>query len=317
MAEFNELIDRITRNVMRRLAEEETGLRSSGGLSPSQRLSGPEAVPGGVVSGATNCPTTGVECNACGLCIMKCPTEVEKFVVAGAGRIGATIGARPMQEELARTIDHTHLKPDTSPEKITQLCEEAKRYNFASVCINPSYVPLAAQLLKGTPVKVTTVIGFPLGATTSTAKAMETRDAIANRADEIDMVMNIGALKSKNYDLVKKDIQAVVNAANGKTVKVILETALLTQEEKIKACRIAKQAGADFVKTSTGFGGGGATVADIALMRRIVGPLMGIKASGGVRTFEDVQALIKAGATRIGASASVAIMKGTPTAAAY
>lgn len=271
----------------------------------------------GVIPGVTICPATGAECIACGLCVVKCPTEVEKVVAAGAGRIGATIGARPTKEEIARTIDHTYLKPDTSPEKITQLCEEAKEYNFASVCINPSYVPLAAKLLKGTPVKITTVIGFPLGATTSTAKAMETRDAIANGADEIDMVMNIGALKSKNYDLVRKDIQAVVNAANGRIVKVILETALLTQEEKIKACQIAKEAGADFVKTSTGFGGGGATVADIALMRRIVGPIMGVKASGGIRTLEDVQALIKAGATRIGASASVAIIKGIPAGAGY
>jgi deoxyribose-phosphate aldolase len=295
MAEFDELIDRITRNVMRRLAEEEAG----------------------VIPGVTICPATDSECTACGLCVVKCPTEVEKVVAAGAERIGATIGAKTTKEEIARTIDHTYLKPDTSPEKITQLCEEAKRYNFASVCINPSYVPLAVKLLKGTPVKITTVIGFPLGATTSTAKAMETRDAIANGADEIDMVMNIGALKAKNYDLVKKDIRAVVNAANGKIVKVILETALLTQEEKIKACQLAKEAGADFVKTSTGFGGGGATVADIALMRRIVGPLMGIKASGGIRTLEDVQAMIKAGATRIGASASVAIMKGTPDGAGY
>ncbi len=289
MAEFDELVNRITKNVVRRLASEEAG----------------------VIPGVTTCPATGAECTACGLCVVRCPGEVEQVVAAGAERIGATIGAKAKKEEIAHTIDHTYLKPDTSPEKITQLCEEAKRYNFASVCINPSYVSLAAKLLKGTPVKVTTVIGFPLGATTSTAKAMETRDAIANGADEIDMVMNIGALKAKNYDLVKKDIEAVVNAANGKIVKVILETALLAQEEKIKACQIAKEAGADFVKTSTGFGGGGATVADIALMRRIVGPLMGIKASGGIRTFEDVQAMIKAGATRIGASASVAIIKGT------
>ncbi len=291
MAEFDELIDRITKNVMRRLAEEGAGV--------------------------SLCPATGAECIACGLCVVKCPSEVERVVAAGAERIGATIGARTTKEEIARTIDHTYLKPDASPEEITQLCEEARRYNFASVCINPSYVPLAAKLLKGSPVKVTTVIGFPLGATTSTAKALETRDAIANGADEIDMVMNIGALKAKNYDLVKKDIQAVVNAANGRTVKVILETALLTQEEKIKACRIAKEAGADFVKTSTGFGGGGATVADVALMRRVVGPIMGVKASGGIRTFEDVQALLKAGATRIGASASVAIMKGIPAGAGY
>lgn len=295
MAEFDELIDRITRNVMRRLAEEESG----------------------VIPGVTICPATDSECTACGLCIVKCPTEVEKVVAEGAERIGATIGARPPKEEIAHTIDHTYLKPDASPEKITQLCEEAKKYNFASVCINPGYVSLSAKLLKGTPVKVTTVIGFPLGATTSTAKAMETRDAIANGADEIDMVMNIGALKAKNYDLVKKDIEAVVDAANGRTVKVILETALLTQEEKIKACQIAKEAGADFVKTSTGFGGGGATAADIALMRRIVGPIMGIKASGGIRTLEDVQTMIKAGATRIGASASVAIIKGTSAGAGY
>jgi deoxyribose-phosphate aldolase len=289
MVEINDaLIDRITKNVMRRLAAED----------------------GGVIPGVTICPATNVECTACGLCVVKCPDEVQQVVAAGADRIGATIGAKTKKEEIAYTIDHTYLKPDTTAEKITELCREAKEYNFASVCINPSYVSLAAGLLKGSPVKITTVIGFPLGATTSTAKAMETRDAVANGADEIDMVMNIGALKAKNYDLVQKDIAAVVNAASGKIVKVILETALLTQEEKVKACRLAKAAGANFVKTSTGFGGGGATVADITLMRRIVGPTMGVKASGGIRTFEDAQAMIKAGATRIGASASVAIVKG-------
>jgi len=277
MTESDELIDRITKNVMRRLREEE-GLEG--------KISLPIA-------------------------------SVNHIISAGADRIGATLGAKTDEEEIARTIDHTYLKPDATVEKITQLCEEAEKYNFTTVCINPNYVALCSQLLKDTPVKVTCVVGFPLGATTSTAKAMETRDAIANGADEIDMVMNIGALKSKNYDLVKKDIQAVVNAANGKTVKVILETALLTQEEKIKACQITKEAGADFVKTSTGFGPSGATVADVALMRRIVGPIMGVKAAGGIHTLEDVQALIKAGATRIGASASVAIIKGTTSGNGY
>ncbi|WP_062005244.1 deoxyribose-phosphate aldolase [Streptococcus cristatus] len=212
--------------------------------------------------------------------------------------------------KLNKYIDHTLLKPDASQEQIETLIEEAKKYDFASVCVNPTWVSFAAQALKATDVKVCTVIGFPLGANTPELKAFETSDAIQNGANEIDMVINIGALKSRNFDLVERDIRAVVEAAKGTLVKVIIETCLLTDDEKVKACQIAQKAGADFVKTSTGFSTGGATVADVALMRKTVGPDMGVKASGGARSYEDALAFIKAGATRIGASSGVAIMEG-------
>lgn len=212
--------------------------------------------------------------------------------------------------KLNKYIDHTLLKPDASQEQIETLIEEAKKYDFASVCVNPTWVNFAAQALKATDVKVCTVIGFPLGANTPELKAFETSDAIQNGANEIDMVINIGALKSRNFDLVERDIRAVVEAAKGTLVKVIIETCLLTDDEKVKACQIAQKAGADFVKTSTGFSTGGATVEDIALMRKTVGPDMGVKASGGARSYEDALAFIKAGATRIGASSGVAIMEG-------
>ena len=212
--------------------------------------------------------------------------------------------------KLNKYIDHTLLKPDASQEQIETLIEEAKKYDFASVCVNPTWVNFAAQSLKGTDVKVCTVIGFPLGANTPELKAFETSDAIRNGVNEIDMVINIGALKSQNFDLVEKDIRAVVEAAKGTLVKVIIETCLLTDDEKVKACQIAQKVGADFVKTSTGFSTGGATVADVALMRKTVGPDMGVKASGGARSYEDALAFIEAGATRIGASSGVAIMEG-------
>ena len=212
--------------------------------------------------------------------------------------------------KLNKYIDHTLLKADASQEQIETLIEEAKKYDFASVCVNPTWVNFAAQALKATDVKVCTVIGFPLGANTPELKAFETSDAIQNGANEVDMVINIGALKSRNFDLVERDIRAVVEAAKGTLVKVIIETCLLTDDEKVKACQIAQKAGADFVKTSTGFSTGGATVVDVALMRKTVGPDMGVKASGGARSYEDALAFIKAGATRIGASSGVAIMEG-------
>ena len=212
--------------------------------------------------------------------------------------------------KLNKYIDHTLLKADASQEQIETLIEEAKKYDFASVCVNPTWVNFAAQALKATDVKVCTVIGFPMGANTPELKAFETSDAIQNGANEIDMVINIGALKSRNFDLVERDILAVVEAAKGTLVKVIIETCLLTDDEKVKACQIAQKAGADFVKTSTGFSTGGATVEDVALMRKTVGPDMGVKASGGARSYEDALAFIKAGATRIGASSGVAIMEG-------
>lgn len=219
--------------------------------------------------------------------------------------------------KLNKYIDHTILKPETTKEQVAQILAEAKEYDFASVCVNPTWVAYAAQELKDSDVKVCTVIGFPLGANTPAVKAFETKDAIENGADEIDMVINIGALKSKNYDLVLEDIQAVVAASGDKLVKVIIETCLLTEEEKVKACQLSKEAGADFVKTSTGFSTGGATVEDVALMRKTVGPDMGVKASGGARSYEDAIAFIEAGATRIGASSGVAIMKGEKADGGY
>ncbi|WP_283705833.1 deoxyribose-phosphate aldolase [Clostridium perfringens] len=222
------------------------------------------------------------------------------------------------KQQLAKMIDHTILKPEADKASIEKLCKEALEYNFASVCINPTNVELAAKLLKGSEVKVCTVIGFPLGANTMEVKAFETKDAIAKGADEVDMVINIGRLKDKDYEYVEKDIKAVVDAADKKALtKVIIETCLLTEEEKVKACELAKKAGADFVKTSTGFSTGGATPEDIKLMRENVGPEMGVKASGGVRSIEDAEAVIKNGATRIGASASIAICEGNVSDSTY
>ncbi|MGR9049317.1 deoxyribose-phosphate aldolase [Halobacillus faecis] len=216
-----------------------------------------------------------------------------------------------MEQNLAKMIDHTQLKPDTPKDKITQICKEAKEQSFASVCVNPHWVSYCAELLEGTDVKVCTVIGFPLGATTKETKAFETKQAIEKGATEVDMVINIGELKSGNKELVQQDIEAVVREAEGKAiVKVIIETSLLTEDEKVTACELAKAAGADFVKTSTGFSGGGATVEDISLMRKTVGPDMGVKASGGVRDYEGAKAMIEAGATRIGASSGIAIVNG-------
>ncbi|ULM95605.1 deoxyribose-phosphate aldolase [Peribacillus frigoritolerans] len=216
-----------------------------------------------------------------------------------------------MSQKVAGLIDHTLLKADATKEQIKVLCEEAREYNFASVCVNPTWVKYASELLEGSEVKVCTVIGFPLGATTPETKAFETKDAIANGAHEVDMVINIGALKDKDDELVERDIRAVVAASTGKALsKVIIETSLLTDEEKVRACELAVKAGTDYVKTSTGFSTGGATVEDIALMRKTVGPDIGVKASGGVRNTSDAQNVIEAGATRIGASAGVSIVKG-------
>ena len=210
---------------------------------------------------------------------------------------------------ISKMIDHTLLKPDATRNEIIKLCNEAVEYGFYSVCINPSYVKLAKDKLKGTDVKIATVIGFPLGSTTLEVKAFEARESIKNGAHELDMVINIGALKDKEYYLGEKEIAAVVNEANGKAlVKVIIETCLLNKEEIIKACEIAKKAGADFVKTSTGFSTGGATVEDVQLMRKVVGESMGVKASGGIRDYDTAIKMINAGANRIGASASVKIV---------
>ena len=218
---------------------------------------------------------------------------------------------------LNKLIDHTVLKPETKREQIEALCAEAKLHDFASVCVNPTWVSLCASLLEHTTVKVCTVIGFPLGATLKEVKAFETKKAIEAGATEIDMVINVGAAKDQDFDLVYEDIKAVVDAANGVLVKVIIETCLLTDEEKVKACEAAVKAGADFVKTSTGFSTGGATVEDVRLMRQTVGENIGVKASGGVRTSEDVNAMVEAGATRIGTSGGVALVQGKQNTTAY
>ncbi|MGM0174806.1 deoxyribose-phosphate aldolase [Enterococcus sp. DIV0800] len=213
--------------------------------------------------------------------------------------------------EINRMIDHTILKADATKADVMKIIEEAKKYRFYSVCINPTWVALAAKELQGEPVAVCTVIGFPLGANTTETKAFDATNAIANGAAEVDMVINIGELKDGNYEKVQKDIEAVVAAAKDKAlVKVIIETSLLTNEEKVKACELAKAAGADFVKTSTGFSTGGATVEDVRLMRETVGPEMGVKASGGIHNAKEAEAMIEAGATRLGASSGVAIMNG-------
>ncbi len=213
--------------------------------------------------------------------------------------------------ELARFIDHTLLKPEATRAQVEALCMEAIRYGFFSVCVNPSYVPLAASILKGTEIKVCSVVGFPLGATMPEVKVFEAEKVISHGAQEIDMVMNVGAMKSGDYDLVREDIARVVELAHGAgaLVKVILETALLSQDEKVMACKLAMEAGADFVKTSTGFGPGGATVEDVRLMRETVGEKIGVKAAGGISSLEQAIAMIKAGANRIGASRSVRIIQ--------
>lgn len=257
------------------------------------------------------------------LCVVHNKEGVRNIISTGADRITAGVGVRSggFDVSIARMIDHTLLKPEATKQQVEELCGEAKQYGFASVCINPGFVKLCAQLLRDTSVKVCTVIGFPLGATSTEAKAFEAERAIRDGAREVDMVINVGMLKSGEYDYVEKDIAAVTSTAHKFDVlaKVIIETGLLTDEEKVKACILAKRARADFVKTSTGFAKGGATVGDIALMRRVVGPELGVKASGGVRTLEQAKALIESGADRIGASASVKIVTGetTPTATTY
>lgn len=242
------------------------------------------------------------------------PVAIKNIIKNGADRIAAGLGVgnELIDRNVARMIDHTLLKPEATPDEIRKLCEEARTYNFVSVCINPCFVTICKDLLKGSQVKVCTVIGFPLGATTTETKRYEAEQALNNGAQEIDMVINVGMLKQGKYDYVFNDINQIVLAAKrvGSVCKVIIETALLTDEEKIKACLISKEAKADFVKTSTGFSKGGATAGDVALMRYVVGTAVGVKASGGIRTAEDAKLMIESGADRIGASASVKIVKG-------
>ncbi len=246
-------------------------------------------------------------------CAQTCAKNTRQIIAAGADRVSASEKLTRIDPAIAALIDHTILKPEATRADVIKVCREARQYNFASVCVNPYWVPLVRNELAGSPVKVCTVVGFPLGATSTEAKVAETAAALRAGAQEIDMVINVGALRSGDHEAVKLDIQEVVRVSHEARaiVKVILETALLDDNQKAVACTLSKLAGADFVKTSTGFGPAGATTHDIALMRSVVGPEMGVKASGGVRTLQDVQAMAAAGATRIGASASVKIVEAT------
>jgi deoxyribose-phosphate aldolase len=239
--------------------------------------------------------------------------RVQPVVRAGADRIASTLGVAPTDGSLSHLIDHTLLKPDATQDEIAQLCYEARKHSFASVCVNPSYVKLCSELLKGSEALICTVVGFPLGATSTETKTFEASKSIRDGATEVDMVINVGALRSRDWELVEHDIASVASAchAGSAILKVIIEAALLNDEEKVAACQLAKVAGADFVKTSTGFGPGGATAEDVALMRQVVGHELGVKAAGGIRTYEDAAKMIAAGASRIGASASVKIIAGS------
>ncbi len=248
-------------------------------------------------------------CNWCWVC-PECRTQlVEHIVSNGAARVGAAAGVGPLEGGMAQYIDHTLLKPDGTRAQIEKLCAEAREYQFASVCVNPTWVETCSKLLRGSPVLVCTVVGFPLGATTTEAKVFETRQAVEQGACEIDMVINIGRLKSGDDDFVAHDIHHVVRAAGDGHVKVIIENCYLTDEEKIRACLLTREAGAQYVKTSTGFGSSGAKIEDVALMRRVVGAALGVKAAGGIRDTAAAEQMLEAGASRLGASASIAIVE--------
>jgi deoxyribose-phosphate aldolase len=299
----DELVDLITRHVLAALQP-----------ASAARSATPHAEPAWAplpVGSVVHDPATCERCRNWGVAGARGPEETRLLAAAGASRVVTTMGYCPASDGLASLIDHTLLKPDATKEEVEQLCREAAQFCFASVCVNPNWVALCREILRNSGVKVCTVIGFPLGAHLPDVKAYETRRAIEQGAEEVDMVINIGALKSRDYALVEQDIHGVVTASAGRAlVKVILETALLTRDEKVMGSTLSKAAGADFVKTSTGFGGGGATVEDVQLMRDTVGPEMGVKASGGVRTKEDAEKMVAAGATRLGASAGVKIVRG-------
>jgi len=271
----------------------------------------------GYLRGTPPSTLTGLEldevvCPGCDQdCVEKCAKKTRRVIDAGADRISAGAGVTEVPADIAHLIDHTLLKPEASRSDVTKLCKEALRFSFASVCVNPWYVPLAAELLHGSTVKVCTVAGFPLGATLPQVKIYETEQVLKLGAQEVDMVINVGALKSGQDELVALDIHGVVSACHrgGAICKVIIEAALLTADEKVRACQASRRAGADFVKTSTGFGPGGATAEDVALMRAVVGSDMGIKAAGGIRSLEELKKMVSAGATRIGASASIRIVE--------
>ncbi len=276
-----------------------------------------EAVTKEVLSALAGGEDPDADCE--GACAAHSPDKVRRIVANGADRVSYHGNGSDVPLDLAKFIDHTLLKPDATAADIDTLCDEAREYGFAAVCVNPAWVKRAASNLRGTGVKVASVIGFPFGATTPDIKAMETRRVLRDGAREIDMVLNIGALKSGQYDQVREDIAKVSDACHevGAINKVIIETSLLTDEEKVVASHLASEAKADFVKTSTGFAGGGATVHDVLLMRETVGPRMGVKASGGVRSREDAEEMIAAGATRIGASAGISIVTGGTSSEQY
>ncbi|RMH22405.1 MAG: deoxyribose-phosphate aldolase [Acidobacteria bacterium] len=263
---------------------------------------------------------SGDRCADCvGNCVARCGDKVRAVVAAGAGRVSYGGDGAQVPAELARLIDHTLLKPDATAAQIDKLCDEARQYGFAAVCVNPTWVKRAAQRLRGSGVRVASVVGFPLGASTPEIKAMEARRALRDGAREIDMVINVGALKSGDYELVARDVAGVSDACRevGALNKVIIEAALLSDEEKVVACRIAQRARAHYVKTSTGFGPGGATVFDVALMRETVGPGLGVKAAGGIKSAAEAEQMVRAGATRIGASAGVQMVTGGSSRESY
>lgn len=299
MSDVDRLVEIITQRVQERLGSRPDGASMKLALAPRDR------------GDCTDDSAPGEDCAGCGACVVRRPWSVRATEGAGATRVGAALGVGAVPADLARLIDHTLLKPEATREEVVKLCEDAKKHRFASVCVNTTWVPLCKAMLAGTDVMVCAVVGFPLGAMSPTAKAYEAREAVRQGAREIDMVINIGALKSRDYETVYEDICRVVKSSAPAGVKVILETGAITHEEKIVGCTLSKLAGAAFVKTSTGFGKGGATVEDIELMRRIVGSEVGVKASGGVRTAEDAIRMATAGANRLGASASVAIVTGT------
>jgi deoxyribose-phosphate aldolase len=305
--ERDQLVDLITRQVLSALDSAPPPSRPATAPAPAAYVHAPSLPVGAVVHD----PTTCERCRNWGVTGSRGPEETRLLAEAGASRVVTTIGYCPASDGLASLIDHTLLKPEASRDEIEQLCREAAQFCFASVCVNPNWVSLCREMLRGSGVKVCTVIGFPLGAHLPDVKAFETRRAVEQGAEEVDMVINVGALKSRDYALVEQDIAGVVQAAGASTiVKVILETSLLTRDEKVMGCTLSKAAGAEYVKTSTGFAGGGATVEDVQLMRETVGPDMGVKASGGVRTREDAEKMVAAGATRLGASAGVKIVRG-------
>lgn len=308
--DIESLVSRITQEVLK-----EVGHLALPERSPSTNGSSADKVT--TRDGKTCLLRTTGECAGVGCCAELVPGVVRRIVNEGADRVGNRLGGVVSAADIAARIDHTLLKAEATSDEVRELCREAREHQFASVCVNPGYVALASDLLRGSPVKVCTVVGFPLGATTTFSKVSETKEAVANGADEIDMVINIGALKNGEDHLVEDDMREVVRAASGRVTKAIFETALLSDDEVIRASRMAKRAGLDFVKTSTGFGPGGATVHHVALMRRTVGRSMGVKASGGVRDLEGAQAMIEAGATRIGASASVKIVRGEQGSDSY